>query len=678
MASIVYFKSRAELVATENLNEFVRLCRDDLQVFGADLPFDSNVWDISSYIEVKGRVKAVRVVFSSLAAAKESKNTPTMSEAFLPFAKAYFRYWHGLRPTTAWSSRLTALRVLDSVLSAEMLDGDVTATTGDLLNQACNVIIKNYSPALAPKLAGALENIADFLLDNNLTQMSTRWVKPIRKAREHNNRVGKAADEAREKKLPSVAAIEAMAYVFRNADEPVEIYVGSTLALLHSAPQRINETVRLPVDCEVEEKDKDGVLQYGLRLPGSKGFNNSIRWVIPTMREVAEAALEKLRVVTAEARKVAVWYENNPKDIYIPEQLEYLRSKRWLQLDEVSLILFGNPDPEISKDWCYQNKVAKENGLYSFEDVQENVLRRMPNGFPWAQKGLLYSRSLYIVRRFELDATLRMYTCLVDYLPYDQICSRLGKSGSAANTVFERFNLTEDDGSPISLTSHQVRHYLNTLAHANNVSEIDVAMWSGRADVGQNKIYYHLQPDNILAKTRSLVTATASQLFGGDLSIQKPRVAIRRDSAGTIRTGSAHITDFGMCTHDYAMSPCEIHRDCLNCNELVCVKGDVVKTANIKFVKYETENLLREAEVAEGASAYGASRWVKHHRQTLQHCVQLLRILEDPEVTPGALVKLTGFQPASRIAQIEEELNGPASPVIPARTNKLLERLKRG
>lgn len=677
MANVVYFKSRADLAAAQNLAEFVRLCRSDLDVFGADLPFDSNVWDISGYVDVKGRTKTVRVIFSSLAAAKLSKATPTMSENFLPFAKAYIRYWHGLKPTVSCGQRLTALRVLDSVLCDEMLNGDITATTGDILTQACNVIIRQYSKALAPKLAGALEKISDFLLENKLAQMSTRWVKPISKAREHGQRVGKVADAAREKKMPSAAAIEAMAHVFRNASEPIEIYVGSTLGLLHCAPQRINETVRLTVGCEVEQKDTEGHTQYGLRWPGSKGFENSVKWILPTMAEVAKLAIRRLHVVTAEARKIAVWYENNPKKVYLPEHLEHLRHKHWLKQSEVSLILYGEDDPLISEGWCVSNKVLKEDDLFLFEDVQTNVLKRMPKGFPWAQKGLKYSDALFIVRRFELDATLRMYTCIVDYLPYDQICSRLGKSGSVARTVFERFNLTEDDGTPISLTTHQVRHYLNTLAQSNNASQLDIAMWSGRADVKQNVSYNHTTPDQLLSNTRKSAIATNSSLFGGDLSIRKPRVVARRDSAGILRTGSAHITDYGMCTHDYAMSPCEIHGDCFHCNELVCVKGDEVKTMNIRFVKDETEALLREAEVAEQTSIYGASRWVKHHRATLDHCSQLLSILDNPLVESGALVRLTGIQPASRILQAEEARNGPISPAIPAKVNKLLERLKR-
>ena len=678
MTEIVHFKSRADLTAFQNVAEFVRLCRDDLTVLGADLPFDSNIWDISDYIEVQGREKTVRVIFSSLAAAKMSKATPTMSENFLPFAKAYFRYWQGLRPTTAWANRLAALRVLDSVLCEAGHDGDVTATTSDLLTEACKVIIRQYSKALAPKLAGALQDISDFLINNELARMSTRWVKPIRKQREDGMRVGAVADAAREKKMPSAAAIEAMAHVFRNASEPLEVYVGSTLALLHCAPQRINETVRLTVGCEVEQADSEGRIQYGLRWPGSKGFENSVKWILPTMAEVARLAIQKLLGVTADARKIAIWYERHPKEIYLPEQLEHLRRKTWLQPSEVSLVLYGESDPVISEGWCVTNKVTKENGNYSFADVQTNVLKRMPKRFPWAQKGLKYRDALFIVRRFELDATLRMYTCLVDYLPYDQICSRLGKSGSTVSTVFEPFNLTEDDGTPISLTTHQVRHYLNTLAQSNNATQLDIAMWSGRADVKQNAPYNHTTPDQILSNTRDLAIASQSPLFGGDLDTPKPRVVAIRDTTGVLRSGTAHITDYGMCNHDYAMSPCEIHRDCLNCNELVCVKGDAVKTRNIRFVKDETEILLSEAEAAEVTSVYGASRWVKHHRATLEHCAQLLTILDNPLVEPGALIKLTGIQPASRIVQAEEARNGPASMVIPVRINKLLERTKRG
>lgn len=678
MAEIIHFQSRASLTAAQNVAEFVRLCREDLTALGADLPFDEHVWDISGYINVKGQVKAVRVVFSNLAAAKAAKATPTMSAKFLPFAKAYFRYWQGLKPTTAWGNRLIALRVLDSVLCEEGLDGDVTATTGDILTQSSNVVIRQYSPALAPKLAGVLEDISNFLLDNELAQMSTRWVKPIRKVPEQNLRVGAAADAAREKRMPSAAAIEAMAHVFREGTEPTDVYVGCALALLHCAPQRINETVRLTAACETEARDTDGNMQYGLRWPGSKGFENSVKWVLPSMEGVARHAVKRLLEASAEARRISAWYEGHRHEIYLPEWLEHLRGKEKLTPEEASLLLYGEAAPLSTKSWCSQNKVKRVDGVYAFADIQANVLKRMPKEFPWAQPGLKFSEALFIVRRFELGATLRTYSCLVDYLPYNQIAARLGRSGSVVSSVFERFNLTEDDGTPISLTTHQVRHYLNTLAQSNHATQLDIAMWSGRADVRQNAAYNHTTPEQILANTRELAVTSGSSLFGGDLDTPKPRVVAIRKGSGALRHGTAHITDYGMCAHDYAMSPCELHRDCLSCHELVCVKGDAVKTRNIRLVKDETETLLEAAEIAEKTSVYGASRWVEHHRQTLAHCTQLLSILDDPLVAPGAIVRLAGLQPASRIAQAEEARNRAGSAATPTKVNKLLERMNRG
>ena len=34
-----------------------------------------------------------------------------------------------------------------------------------------------------------------------------------------------------------------------------------------------------------------------------------------------------------------------------------------------------------------------------------------------------------------------------------------------------------------------------------------------------------------------------------------------------------HVSAWGVCSHDFIMSPCEKFRDCLNCEEHVCIKG---------------------------------------------------------------------------------------------------------
>jgi hypothetical protein len=492
-------------------------------------------------------------------------------------------------------------------------------------------------------------------------------------------RVGKAADLAREQKLPSVAAIEAMAHVFTHATEPVELYVGSALALLHCAPQRINETVRLSALCEAEALDTEGNVQYGLRWPGSKGFENSVKWIVPTMSPVARRAVSNLKAASAEARTIAAWYEQNPTAVYLPDRLAYLRKQDRLSLAELSSALYGSDDKiQSAMAWCTREKVPRKGGTCKFSDVEAAVIAMLPPEFPYAQPNLKFSDALFAVRKFELDAQLFTYACLVDYLSSDQISSRLTSRSSVAESVFERFHLTEDDGKPIKLKTHQVRHYLNTLAQANGVSQLDIAMWSGRADVAQNKAYDHVTADQLLSKAVDLAVSSNSALFGGDLDTPKPRVLATRDAVGNLQNSTAHITDYGMCTHDYAASPCHIHLDCLNCNELVCVKGDRVKTGNIRRLKDETEELLRQAEIAERSETYGASRWVEHQRKTLEHCTQLINILDNPAVKTGALVKLAGIQPASRIAQAAAERSGATTIALPQRINKLLERVKRG
>lgn len=678
--TVFVFVPRAELDKRENLNLFVQHCRTELSTFGADLPFEEPIWDISDTVKLKGRTKAVRVIFSSYPAARKKAELPTISPLFLPFAKAYFRYSYSRRPSAAWANRLTALRVVDEILGTRGLWGQVHLITHDILDDARKLLIADYSNDVAAQCAGEIEYLNDFLIEHEFTQVNTKWHKGIKRNRDNIGRVGAVADLARKEKMPSARAIEAMAHVFANASQPDELYIGSTLALLHCAPQRINETVRLAASCAVEALDSNNVPQFGLRLPPSKEFEDGIRWVVPTMAEIAKKAVSNLIEVSAEARKIALWYESHRTKVYLPRRFEHLRAKELLTLSEISQILWGLDNPVNAKSWCNGAKikvVGSRTGLYSFAAVEAAIVSRLPVGFPYAQPGLLFSESLFCCRRFELDATLNTYQCLIDYVTSDQISARIGESGSVVATIFERFQLSEDDGTPLTIRSHQMRHYLNTLAQSNGASQLDIAMWSGRADVSQNTTYDHVSSEELLAKVREISASAQADVFGGDLNVRKIRVAVRRDDiTGILRTKSAHISDYGMCTHNYASSPCEIHLDCLNCNELVCVKGDNVKLANLIRFRDETQILVANAEEAEKDFIYGASRWVVHQRQTLSHAEKLIQVLTDSNIADGAIVKLTGLRPASRIDQAAAARAEAKVVSISPRMNKLLDKVK--
>ncbi len=55
MSSVILFIPKAEKTAQQNLSEFVRVAKEDLTIFGSELDFDSNTWDVTGYINQKGR-----------------------------------------------------------------------------------------------------------------------------------------------------------------------------------------------------------------------------------------------------------------------------------------------------------------------------------------------------------------------------------------------------------------------------------------------------------------------------------------------------------------------------------------------------------------------------------------------------------------------------------------------
>jgi len=672
VGDVLLFKPKAELSAEQNLAAFEAFCRQELILFGKDLSFDDDVWDITETYPVVGSKKRNRAIFSNYDAARARVEAPAMSPQFIGFAKSYFRYSLSLKSSTTWSNRLAALRLLEHALRAEGLKGMVSRATHETFMRACGLISEGYAASTAPKIAGQLEEIGKLLVKMNFCQM-TPWKNPLKRAQDENIRVGELADKARDKKLPSKEAIEAIAYVFRNPNSPAERIVTSAVAAMYCFPQRINEVVRLPFDCEVEY-DQENRPRYGLRLPGSKGFDDRIRWLLPTMENVAREAISNLKDASKEARVIALWYEKNPGKIYLLPEYEYLRKKQFVDQVEVGLMLYGAARP--MKSFCASEKIKQAvKGFYRFKDIENAVLAKLPSDLYDPRSEVKYSESLFICRRFELNETLTAYSCVIDRISSGEITARLTDSGSA-NSIFKRRGFVERDGTPMEMKSHQARHYLNTLAQSNGVSQLDIAMWSGRADVSQNSVYDHVTPAEILSKTKEIAVAAGSQLFAGPTQIPKIRVVAHRDDAtGRLITATAHATLYGMCRHDFAASPCPIHRDCLNCHEHICVKGAQVKLANIKRMHDETAGLLALAEEAERDSKYGASRWVEHHRKTLEHCKQLIVILESSTIADGALVALSNVRSASKFEQVtflrQEKLDRP-------RQNKLLERLRNG
>lgn len=638
-AAVLHFTPRAELGPQTNLDAFIDICRRS-EVLGAREQFDKNVWEVGYY---KGHNKKNRVIFSTLEAATARADEPQLAQPFLDFGKAVLVYLQGSRPVTSQMPRIIALRCLEAALRERSPGPRPTAVNVEVLDRAVEVARGSLGAGLAYRVAGQLALIAEMMRTKGFISLRQPWTHGLKKPDELGTRISKEALQARQEKLPSGAALRALAGIFQDAIEPRDILVSSYTALMACAPERINEVLRLKRNCIVKG-DGRFVGKVGVRWPGSKGADDTTKWLPTEMAPVAEQAIENLLKLTAPAQEIAAWYTANPDALYLHEGAVHLRDREVLTLEEVALILWGEEGSKGSaKAWAVTTKKLRAVPMgrgrigFRFSDVEAAVLEMLPATFPCMPGAptLLCKDALAVARTNELHGTRKLYLCMFVSVDYAAVTSALAQT-DGKSCIFNRFNYTEDDGSPISLNSHSLRHYLNMLAQLGGMTSAEIALFSGRKDVSQNRAYDHMSSDEV----QEPVSRALKAGMNGALVMPEARQLIRRSDFALANPAAAHTTEYGWCTHDFASEPCQMYADCINCEEQECVKGEEHKERNLRSLKVETELLLKEARQALTDEEYGADIWVAHQATTLERVNALLQIFENPSVPAGARIRL--------------------------------------
>lgn len=642
---ILYFTPREELEPQENLEAFIDLCRQS-EVLNAHLQFDKNVWATGNR---KGHNGTLRAIFSTMEAASQDKPEPCMPSPFLDFAKALLVFLQDSRPVTSQAVRISALRFLEASLREWGKRSRPTAVNVEVLDTAVELAHKSVSAGVAYRVAGQLKLIADTMVSKGFITLRQSWDHGLKKPRELGSRIAKDALIARQEKMPSAAALRALGGIFQDAISPRDMLVSSSMALMTCAPERVNEVVRLTRNC-VEKGDGRFVGQVGLRWAGSKGANDTIKWLPKVMIPVAEQAIANLLSVSRPAQEVAEWYTKNPNSLYLHEDAVHLRGRELLSATDIALILWGNEKARVSANsWAQTTQKLQKYPLdarrigFKFEDVQQAVLSMLPATFPYVPGApkLLCKDSLFVARANEMHEDKATYLCMFTCADYATISNTLVRHDGQPS-IFDRFGYTEDDGSPIHMNTHSLRHYLNMLAQMGGMSSAEIALFSGRKDAAQNRAYDHMTCDEVQAP----ISDAISQGFMGDLVIQEPRRLVARSQYSGLGATAAHTTDYGFCLHDFAGEPCPMHRDCIHCEEQECVKGDRQKEANLLASKAETEQHLEAAKQALSDEEYGADAWVAHQTKTLERINALLSIYQDSSVPQGARIRLNVINPS--------------------------------
>lgn len=657
------------------LTEYINSARDEAQAIG--FPWDEPHWPGVGFF-----VKQPFLPRGGKPSKAKTKIGPDrrLDAAFIEFAKAYVTERHLTNPAASQGGhtmRLQTLRLLEAALLdlrgvADPLDIDAA-----VFDEAARRV-KSVLAAGGPyKVGRELETLAGVMVRHGvLPAICEDWTNPNKPLRSTTIAVDAESQRKREQRLPNHDALYVLADIFNRkfdlSDERVhrDIYTTSITALLMSAPSRGEEIHRLPLRLVVKATDKFGMEQMGLRLEASKGFGAYVKWVWSGMVPVAELAIERVKAITQEARNLAKHLEGrNAGRFYRHPNCPKVADNAPLTAEQVCLALgYATNNARYSAgDSLRGNGLSGINGTYTLQRLWDAVVlpqhRQLHPHFPYVSAkdmargtrgGLKFSEALFCMLRHQLhqwNSTSPVQLWLPGLKSFN-----IDVGPSIKASIFERYGYMDPSGKPFKITSHPIRHLLNTEAQRAGLTDEQIAHWSGRRVVAQNTTYDHRTIEERVDQAREVVERVQSAVAlpnaepapGADVVhrqwvikvVQKPRSM--RDIEDIQPHLGALKTLYGECHHDWSFAPCEGFVKCLDCSEHACIKGSD-SDAKTKLERLEAlrEGVMRDLAKARKTAAedVDARDWLKVQERYKAKVDQLISILQSDSVPDGAVIR---------------------------------------
>lgn len=633
--------------AQANLEAFIARAKAS-RAFG-DVDWDKPIWDDVALSKTKrataGRLGGKGLFFlSGKGGERGSDDIQPLRPPFVDFLKALVRRQEERVPRFVDNHRVTirACRYLHDALE---LDGyDPCRLTNAHFDRAANAALAAELASTAYATGKALVEVARSLDEYAIARVRLGWKNKVQRP-STDDRHGPEAEERRVAKMPSEAALDALPKIANMELDDPDLLRTRTIELLACGGWRINELLSLPENCEVEETatergkpkvDAEGnpVVRYGIRYFAEKGFGPAIKWMPTPMVDVARRAIADIRRVTAPVRADAHWMVEHAGRVNLPGLDSGDPEELVAAVDVARALGIVN-----GVQWCDGHGVptVKDADSYRVLATRADVCRAILGEVPSVPESypVRLEDHLFLVRdnffhrqRGVINASVR--------LVIDQMIGDFITGGDGRQSVFERHGFTEPDGSPIRVTTHQLRHWLNTLAQEGGMSQELIARWSGRKDMSQNAAYDHVSGRALARKVRALVDRGLMKGPIADVANKLPPAD--REAFLGAEIASAHVTEIGLCVHDWSLAPCPSHGDCANCNEHVVDKGNAAQRTEAERQLAEAEHMLAIAERERADGTHGAARWVDAHRRRRDGIQAALDVHRDAAIAEGTLV----------------------------------------
>jgi hypothetical protein len=463
-------------------------------------------------------------------------------------------------------------------------------------------------------------------------------------------------------RLPSREAMEAYAVCSNNPLSDGEEILLRVIDLLIATGQRGNEVAVIPYDCWVERPikgptgevvtDANGkpLVECGVRYFAEKQFQSRVHWLAESDVPLARRSVERLKTLTREQRELARWQEEHPGRLwaYSPQtsmtQDEVLC---WIGFSE-NRDTYRNLRQYLSRHGvapCRETGRRADLNRYLAGDIERFLVPKLRDHAALVENVggsirvvLKTSETLAIAfdGQFRLGGReANVFRAIPRRVTLRDINNALGSDEKYAS-VFSRRSLTESDGAPIRLTSHQPRHWRNTIYHLTGMSDVQQALALGRKRLDQNTCYQHTSIEESTAAHQEFLafnsyhqridflhTGIRDRRIQGVLTDSYHALLVTKGTTTaeaflTVHATALHVTPFGGCIHDFSQAPCPKHLQCWNdCSHL-----HLLGTPSEKKNLQEQAERLADAIVImrdAGAGEAGSDVWLADQQHKLNN-----------------------------------------------------------
>ncbi|MFW1809663.1 hypothetical protein ACG9Z8_17135 [Acinetobacter ursingii] len=408
-----------------------------------------------------------------------------------------------------------------------------------ILNKSFEILAENSSKTNLPDHAGTYLRLQEMLNYYGFTELplefSQKYLYINRQNRTPNAKKTKALidqleldeDDLDKEKLISIRTFINIVSLIGLCETNGEKIVLNLLLLLIVTGLRSTEAILLKTDAlkkqpildpvTKEHLTLDGIKQYtlGIQYHGAKGAGFRIHWVEPLSANLVETIFQSVLGLTQEYREHLYYIRSKNCSDFLPKSIDDI-DQDFVEIDDLIGTIFGVKDNykgragqrdvviKSIKNIPIYNEIRNGQGVeryYLKEDINQFIkgLANYDSEYPidhvfnyeGKTEKIAYEDLLFI-HEFRSATLQRAFINKTNIIPLNGMLINSFFGNSLSRSVFEKYNLLENETEYSKLTSHIPRHNINTFLALSGLAEHLQAMLMGRVDIKQNQYYQHL------------------------------------------------------------------------------------------------------------------------------------------------------------------------------------------